>query len=235
MALGWFILGTAAGAIGTLALVRTGTVDPYAPNPAQWSDFIRGEYWIDETGGSEFADIDIGDKGHEAIALDVMIDKDVLIDKLIEYYEEQEDDERYAVEDDIAELEAMRDDEVDASTVYYHVSHWVPDEIGIAAVGGDKQLWEDIDQDPRLAYAKHFGAIQVVDTNFTTWKITKETLDNIIEFLVEMLGGEDELASHATERVWIEEVSTNRSAGPTVSELLNMKSARDLWALRATG
>jgi hypothetical protein len=229
MALGWFILGAAAGTLGTLALVRKGTVDPYAANPS-WEGFIRGEYWIDSTGESHFADVDVGDKGHEAIALDMLLDKDALVEGLIEYYEGQTDEykEQYDVDGKLAELASyLEDDEMDSSNVY--VLEYIPDEAGIAGAGGDKQLWEDIQQDVRLAFAKHTGAIAVVDTNFYAWKVTKDTLKRILDFLYEELDGEDGFIAAKDKMIWIEEGSKNRTTGVTLAELLDLESPSALW------
>jgi hypothetical protein len=229
MALGWMLLGAVAGSLGTLALVRKGTVDPYANNPS-WEGWIRGEYWIDSSGESHFADIDIGDKGHEAIALDMLLDKDALVEGLIGYYEAQDDEykEQYDVEGEIAKLQGYLDDyEMDASNVY--ALEYIPDEVGIAGAGGDARLWADIQEDVRLAFTKHRGAIAVVDTNFYAWKVTKDVIRRIVDFLHEELGGEDEFIAAKDNMIWIEEGSKGRSTGVTLGELLDLENPSALW------
>jgi hypothetical protein len=35
---------------------------------AEWSDYVKGEWWLDESGYAEFCDSNVSDQGHEAVA-----------------------------------------------------------------------------------------------------------------------------------------------------------------------
>jgi len=199
------------------------------PNPV-WSCFIRGEYWIHPDGGSEFADIDIGESGHEAIALDNMLDLDRLVAGLVSYYENQDEEykEQYNTDDDIDRINSYE------SVAAIYLNEYIPDQIGIASVDAPaskrEKIWRDIRDDARTAYAKHKGAIQVVDVNFYVWKLTKKHLDQIIDFLYEQLGDEDGFVASKDEKIWIEEGETKRTASITLSELMSIKNAFQLWS-----
>jgi len=199
-------------------------------NPAEWSDFVRGEYWIGPYGDIDGADLDVGDKGHEAIAIDNLLDKDKLLDGMIAFLQNKYGADEPGIRQKVSQLEALRDDdEISSSNVFF--TEYVPDEAGVLSAG-DKDKWEAIQRDARVAYARYEGAIQVVGTNFFAWKVTKDTLIRIVDFLAEMLGGEDKLISAKWEIVWIEEGSTGRSASTTVGRLLEIDNPRSLWAIR---
>jgi hypothetical protein len=234
MALGWMLLGAVAGSLGTLALVRKGTIDPYAANPA-WGNFIRGEYWIDQYGEAQYADLDVGEKGHEAIALDLMLDKEALVDGLIEYYESpqalEDGWQQEEIPEKVSELAWLRDsDDVDPSHVYAQEQNVISDEVGAAATDGGKRVWDVLKNDARLAYAQHTGAIAVVDRNFYAWRVTKDTIENILYFLQEQLGGEDEFIAARNEMIWIEEGSKGRTTGVTLGKLMDLETPGELWS-----
>lgn len=205
-----------------------------------WSDYVRGEYWIDDT-GSTYADQDIGDVGHEAIALSSMLDKEILADGLIEHWQgiidELEDKDELTTEDEdrieilrhkIAEVEDIRDrDELEAATLFFNYD--IPDEVGIAA-SRDAEVWHDMVEDARGAYAKHYGAILAIDTNFAAWKVTKDTIEAIKDHLFELAGQYLDTPSRRDE-VTVEEFSTKRSVTLPMTDFLNISSPRDLWAL----
>ena len=189
--------------------------NPYQPT---WKDYIRGEWWIDESGESMFADQDIGDVGHEA----------ALIDGLIEYYQSQSEKEaeQYDNESKIAELEDMRDDDQGASGVYFQ--EHIPDEVGIKAAGSE-QKWNDIEADARLAFAKYHGAIQVVGTNFLAYKINANTIEAMQKFIESQ--ADFETIDDTETEIGVEQVSPRKYASVRVAEFLTIKNPRELWSL----
>ncbi len=192
-----------------------------AKNP--WGDFIRGEYWIDPYGESHYADIDVGEAGHESIAVDLMVDKDALLDELVS---------RGIMTEGAAD-EHRNDEESGSYLLFLDHKDALPDEAG-AHVAGGLQRWLDLKQDPRYAYAKHEKGIRVVDTNFYAWKVTKDTLRRIVGFVQDQLfEDEADIRANRNREVWIEEGSTGRSAGPTLEELMVMDSPRDLGKPKA--
>ncbi len=176
---------------------------------ATWGDYIRGEYWIDLNGFSLFADIDIGEAGHESIAIDQMLDKDILIEGLSE--------ESLLTEEAIKEYE---DDESGASYIFFTEN--IPDNIGIEAAGS-KERWDDLKKDARLAYAKHEGAIAVVNENFYCWNLTNKTINAIQDFLFENY---DPLP---TSDIVIEEGFSGKYARIPIKDFITIKHPGELW------
>ena len=178
-----------------------------------WKDFIRGEWWIDSSGESMFADIDIGDEGHEAIAINQLLDKDLLIDGLLEAGLIDED-----------KADEYRDGEYEASNVYFLEN--IPEEVGIAAAGS-KEDWDDLQLDSRVAYMKHEGAIQAIGTDFAAWEVTDTTIEAIQGFIFEQTGGET--LDDASTEMCIEEYKTSRTVCLPVMEFLTLKTTKELW------
>lgn len=205
------------------------------PSGMTWKDYIRGEWWIDEYGESLFADVDIGEAGHEIIAIDSMLDKEILADGVIKHYKAKlrktkGADKKWVrdkIKDQIAETERYRNnDEMNASQIY--LSQEIPEEAGIAAAGS-KEAWEDLVRDARMAYAKHKGAILAVNRDFAAWQVTSKTIEGIQGFILEQSGGE-EIEDKSTE-MCVEEHETQRTVCMPVMEFLTLKHPRDLWAL----
>jgi len=206
-----------------------------------WSDYVRGEYWLDDM-GSTYADQDIGDVGHEAIALSSMLDKDTLASGLIELWqaeidqieakpEEPTDEEVDRIEQLdalISELEGIRDDdESSAATIFFNYD--IPDEVGVAA-SRDEEVWSDMNNDARAAYAKHYGAVLAIDANFAAWRVTKDTLEAIKDHLFE-LAGQYLDTPEPRDEVTVEEYSTGKSVTLSMSDFLTIENPRELWAL----
>lgn len=220
----WIVGGALTGiVIGGLAWLL-GSARRINPHEYKWSDFIRGEYWLDDSGESIFADQDLGDVGHEALATNAMIDPDALIDGLLAHEmidarkadELRETAEEYGVTSALAEADIRMDD--------------IPKEVGRAATGS-AEIWKDVTYDVRMAYAKHRGGILVIDRNFSAWKVTADVIRAIQEFVLtqaeEAAGGK--IDDPKTE-VAVEEISTGKYANMTVSEFLTIKHPRELWA-----
>lgn len=185
-----------------------------------WSDYVRGEYWIDESGESIFADQDIGEAGHEALAVDAMLDKEVLLDGLIERAEELE-----LSEERLEELEWCRNDDVGASGVYFNAGY-IPDEVGVEAAGS-KERWQDLKKDARMAYAKHEGAILTINTSFYAWKVTVKTIQAIQSYIYEQVN--DQEINDPDEELLIEEAETGRHESMAIDRFLQIKTPHQLW------
>ena len=220
------MLGAAGvGLVTWLAVRESRKLNPWKPT---WKDFIKGEWWIDKFGQSMFADQDVGQDGHESIAIDVMLDKEVLIDGLIAYYEAQSEEEaqQYDNESKIEELQELRNnDDVQSSQIYFN--EMIPDDVGIAAAGS-KRVWEDIENDARKAYAKHEGAIQVVGTNFTAYKVTPGTIKAIQSFILDQ--AEFEKVDDTDTVIGVEQIEPHKYASIPVAEFLTIKRPIDLWS-----
>lgn len=122
---------------------------------------LNGEWFIDDSGFSTFADSDIGDMGHERLAVESMIGDERLMDRFAEaFYEGGEpltDEER-------AEMDANETGFL--SFLEHH---------------GDPREW---------VIEKH-NWIRVGDNNFQLWTLDADAVDRIIGFLSEELDGGD--------------------------------------------
>jgi hypothetical protein len=172
---------------------------------AGWGEWVpHGEWWIDDSGYASFADIDIGEQGHESIAVDYLLDKDVLIERL--------------------ELgDEYKSDEYGASSIYFNEN--IPDDVGIEAIGGVER-WNDLKRDERLAYMKHGRAIHVVGLNFGVWVLDDNSIRRIQDFISEEF--EDQL--RPDHEIWIEEHSKGGQFSMPVGEFLEIKHRRDFDA-----
>jgi hypothetical protein len=190
----------------------------------RWKDFIRGEWWIDKYGESIFADGDIGEAGHELIAADSLLDKDALVEAMNEYVEENPDENA----SESWNPEEWESDETGAGELFF--SGDIPDEVGERVAGAE--LWRDMKQDVRLAFAKREGAILVINDNFYAWEITQQTIKAIQEHiagqLYEQLDEEDVLRIDG--EVVVEEAKTKRHVSTDFKEFMLVKYPRDLWA-----
>jgi hypothetical protein len=195
----------------------------------KWSDYIRGEWWIDKDGESMFADGDLGDAGHEMIAADSMLDKDALIDALNEYVIEYPDS-------DTAESwnpEEWEGDEDTSAGLFFNFG--IPDEVGEAVAGAD--VWKDMKKDVRMAFAKWHGAILVINDNFYAWEITAQTIKAIQEHIFGQLYEdlEEEQVGDMNGDVTVEEAKTKRHVSLPFQDFLLVKFPRDLWSLADAG
>lgn len=192
----------------------------------RWGSIITGEWWITPYGEAEYADQDVGDVGHEIIAANYMIDKELLLDCLKDYWKEQFsngeiDEQEY--DEQIDDLSTYYSDEANAGYVFFNV--FIPDEIG-AKVVGSVDKWRDIKSDIRLAFAKYEGAIMVINTSFYAWKVTEDSINKIHSFIYEQISDE-EINKDAT--ITIEEASTKKNVTVELDEFLTMKYPSELW------
>jgi hypothetical protein len=195
-----------------------------------WGGLIRGEWWLNEDGSSEFADIDIGEKGHEAIAIDSMIDKDIVLDELLEKYKKEFEDGVIDEEELTYYLnqieEYSNNDQIDSSFLFFEMG--IPDEIGMKAVKSP-EMWKDIKYDARQAYSKYYGAIRVINNSFSTYKITDKTIEAIKDFLFQEA---DDLIEESDQEIEVEEDSTGNYISIPVKDFLEIKYPGQLWRLK---
>ena len=159
-------------------------ISSYLKKAEDWSDYVKGEWWIDDSGFAQFADIDVGDSGHEGIAIDNIVGS--YVDEIAEAMEEYN---KTADEDDKVDLNHYRQDmEYGGGYLYYEVG--IPSDIGEKVMG--KEKWTLLNKDPRLAYAKYENAILVINLNFAAYKITDETIKKIQNFIYEQAPSLDE-------------------------------------------
>lgn len=178
---------------------------------AEWSDYIRGEFWLTEDGQSEFADIDTGEAGHEYIAT-----RSLLSDFGDEFREVLDPEHK--------------DNDFDENLISHYFEGGIKDEDGKRIMG---PLWDEMKTDVRLAYAKKENAILVIDSNFAAYKVTKKTISAIQDFIYEQIGGEDASAFEDDPDVVIEEYSTQKNTSLPLSDFLNIKNPGELWRAHA--
>lgn len=193
-----------------------------------WSDYVRGEWWINEDGSSDYADVLTGDAGHEQIAIERMIDEDSIRDALLNELDsgKRDDDTNRKMIHLLDYLRPTR--RYDDSNVFEILSKLVdvPESVGIKATGS-KDAWNDLKNDPRFAYMRHQNAIRVINNQFQAWKVTPKTIRAIQNFLYEQSAGDD--APEGDTEVCVEEVGTRKYACKPVSEFLTIKMPGKLW------
>jgi hypothetical protein len=191
---------------------------------SNWGNLVSGEWWITPAGEFEFADIDVGDYGHEYIAVNYLFDKDIAIDLLkdkayndlkLNIISEEECNEI------LEKLESYTNE--DPAALFFNEE--IPNDIGKLAC----DCWDDLNKDPRLAFAKK-GAILVIDTNFYLWKLTKDSIENIKNFIFENSQMETELENSDNEII-IEEASTKKSSTIPFNEFLMISNPGEIWRL----
>lgn len=145
-----------------------------------WGGTVSGEWWLTQDGDILYADQDIGEQGHEAIAIDHLLDKDILIDGLL--------DEGVITAAEAKELES---DDIFSSHIFFTLD--VPSSVGQAAADS-AQVWDDIKKlGAREAFMKHQGAIMAIGSAFTAWRVTPKTIRAIQNFVLEETGEEPNL------------------------------------------
>lgn len=181
-----------------------------------WKDYVRGEWWLDEDGNSTYADQDVGEAGHERVALEHFLCQHDL--ELIEELIKAGADEKALNEcDDLLE---------------YYMMQGISTEIGEKVYG--KELWHEIKEDVRFAYAKHTNSILVIGLNFMAYKVNAKTISAIQDFILEeagdQIGGENPDASG--NYMMVEEASTKKSVELPVNDFLLLKHPGELWRSR---
>jgi hypothetical protein len=210
----------------------------------RWSDYITGEYWILPSGGSEYADQDVGEAGHEKVALENLVDQDVLFNGLIKHYNRLSRQhipgtpEYEALAELLDKIHRYIQDDEQFALLWDLLQQQkegrgvVPSEIGAASVDDNQEVWDLLVQDPRWAFART-GAILVINNNFAAWKINDESIKRIQDFILDQafeagdLDPEDVslLDGDAT----IEEYATGEFVTLPINDFLTHKHRRDFW------
>lgn len=189
-------------------------------NPS-WSDYVRGEWWIDRHGQAEFADIDVGESGHEQLAINAMLDKEILIEGLLK---------SKVVNSDRAD--ELLEKENDVSAIYFSDLK-IPDKVGEASVvdadskASKTEVWKEIKKDVRVAYCKHYGAILGINREFAAWQWRAKEIKAIQDFVFEQAQGEE--IDPGGDEISIEELKTDRYVKMSFDDFVVAKNPRDLW------
>ena len=169
-------------------------------HPRPLGDLLRGEWWIDDSGSTTFADGDIGDYNHERYALEVAIGIDL---------------------DDVDNAELLE------AVVDRRFTPEVLEALEEAGANMKFVRWcrDDGACDARDYALEHMGWIRVKGDNFEVWKLDDSALDriqnaDIWEEAEGTLGTDDE--------VFIEEHSTKTLLRVPVSALFDAKDLRQL-------
>lgn len=181
-----------------------------------WEDIIKGEWWINKDGTSDYADQDVGEAGHEMIAIKNLLSE--FSDNFREAFEEEN-----ISGDNIREF--IESDDFEYLEYAYH-NNEIPDSIGVKAMG---ELWNEMKKDSRSAYSKHTGAILVINHNFAAWKIDAASLRAMQNFIWEQMS-ENKINLKNAEVVVSEQSTGNYNSIP-VDNFLQLKGPRQLWMI----
>lgn len=196
----------------------------------RWGSIITGEWWITQHGEAEYADQDVGDIGHEMIAANYMIDKDLLLGNLQEYWKDQFDSgniDEQEYNEQIENLIQYSDDNMSSGDLFFN--EFIPDEAGTKTVGSLTK-WNDIKSDIRAAFAKYDEAIMVINTSFLAWKVTEDAINRMQRFIWEQI--EDEEIMKGAE-ITIEEAGTRKNITINLDQFLTIKYPAELWRIPA--
>jgi hypothetical protein len=148
-------------------------------NDSRWGSVISGEWWITDY-GAEYADQDIGDQGHEAIAVNNLFDANAALDAAKESL--QNDPENEDLEYLVEQIKENMSEEWGSSSVFFNVN--IPDEIGIQAVD-NPQIWFELKKDPRIPFMKYSKAIRVINNAFEVYTLNTNQIKQIKDFIKE--------------------------------------------------
>lgn len=173
--------------------------------------YVRGEWWLTRDGEIHFADQDIGEQGHVAVATEALLDWDAVAEGLFEAGLIDEEQAHWIESE--GPLEAL------------HSFTW-PDAVGYAAVE-KPEIWDMIKSgDAREAFMKHHGAIMVIGGVFSSWRVTSKTIEAIQGFVLEEYGDE----ASPTMEIWVEAFADAKVASTTWGEFQFMsKPSELLW------
>jgi len=185
---------------------------------------VRGEWWITKD-GAEFADGDIGDAGHELIAISTILpDRDAVVEAIVQSVREGK-----WVPDWVPRLQegAGADYENGGAQVWYEYGHYINEEQGTALVGS-LEVWKALKkQDARYVFARYYGAIRVINRQFELWELTADAIHAIQEFLYDQASGED--MTGGDQEICLEEIKTQNYTCVAIDEFLTAKHPRDVW------
>lgn len=226
--------------LATAGLAAAGVPSAPKRNPTRgpsWRDFIRGEWWLLD-GEELYADQDIGDQGHESIAIDCMFDRDQLAEALREILEPRAESDDEQTASDAADYLEKLDSAEGASSIYFEQKWDDVDSVAVGAINThsvisgatQEEIWDDMERDIRAAFSKHYGAVYAHNRDFAAWKVDDAILERIRDFILGQAAeqGEGEPDDPDTE-ISIEESSTHRTAYIPVARFLTIRHPRDLW------
>lgn len=182
-----------------------------------WSDYVRGEWWVDDRGYAEFCDANVSDQGHEAVA-----ERHILGDHADDLWEALEEWNKENPEDKVK----LADREYDEGSAIHEQYHdgGIPNEVGEKVMGAEK--WKLLKDDSRTAYMKYYGVIRVINLNFGVWKLEDKHLKIIQNFLSEEAQGEFD--DPETELL-LEEASTGKYMEMPVQYFMALDRVRHFW------
>jgi len=188
-------------------------------NDSRWGSIISGEWWLTDY-GPEFADSDIGDQGHEAIAVNHLFDSEAAlyeIDELLE--KEPQNEDLLELKEDIKN---NMSEEYGSSSVFFNVN--IPDNIGIKTVD-NPEIWYELKKDPRIPFMKYKGAIRVLGNSFEVYILNDEQLKTIKSFLAEQIDESD-----MEGEIFIEQINPQKSQSHRVIDFINfVDKPQDAW------
>ena len=161
---------------------------------------ISGEFWIDEGGDSTYADGDVGDKGHIAVAFEAALG--ISLDS-----------------EEPGQPELIPMDKFDDEAAEWLIEN-----------GASKEAVEYLKDgsDPRDYALEHMGWIRVQGDNFQVWDFNDDALDRIKNF-DEWENTEDpESLEESEDTINIEQYKDNKMWTVSLKELFRAKSAEGL-------
>lgn len=186
---------------------------------------IRGEWWIDPDGVSQYADGDVGDQGHEGIAFEHFLwsKSEELVSTMREWMA--------ANPDAVADYEYTELDSEDLLGEYFN--NRIPREVLDLVFGS---VWQEVEDDVRTAYSKHFGMIHAINTSFSCWQFDSRAMRAIQRFLEEEASqdiiDEDEFKAACEDtQVYLEQMNPRRTASCSVADFLALKRPAQLWQM----
>lgn len=168
----------------------------------KWSDYITGEWWIDEYGGSIEVGEDSG-SSHEATAIEAILSS--------------------AAEEILEALGKDSSDEGELASWY--VMGEIPDKVVLNAIG--KEKFDLLKKDARLAYAKYHKMIYAINLEFVVWKLTDKHLSAIQTFLNSEAW--DEVGKDDKSELSVEEAATKRRVEMPVEYFMTLDRAKQVW------
>ena len=114
----------------------------------RWSEVIKGEWWIDDSGFAEYADVDIGDTGHEGIAIRSVIGgvKEELEEELIAWYTDSFDEDEVSFDWDLKKLKDTLGHNWEDEMAEVYIDGGIPAVVGEKVLGAEK--WKLLRDDP---------------------------------------------------------------------------------------
>jgi hypothetical protein len=195
---------------------------------------MKGEFWADDSGELLFADGDIGDLNHEAIALDFLCRR--IFDALDFPFTAAQEEWCGAIEFWKKDLRDFLD------CVDHHLIEYIEDQI-LQNLNVKKSQDPEFDHkwlnpeilhnaihaafnfdDPKLYMVQHEDWIRILDNNLETWKVTEERLDVLATAIYNIEGRKP----HKSDRFVIESRGENICYNDVPYSVLHRKDMQAL-------